>query len=198
MNKEEIVQIFRSPPVIETERLILRPVGFQDVYDMYEYSCDGDVTKYLSWEPHSDIRFTKRQIKNILDGYAGGRYFDWALELKCNGKMIGTCGFTSFDYINNACEIGYVLNPRYHGYSLATEAASHVIRFAFEELSANSVFARCMTQNFASRRVMEKCGMTFNFEEKNAIVKQRKYVSVLRFSICAADFKLKHIDRSCI
>lgn len=192
MDRNEIKRIFYSPPVRYTERLILRPVSSGDVCDMYEYSSDPDVTRYLVWEPHRNIAFTKRQIKNILNAYKDGRYYDWALELKCNGKMIGTCGFTSFDHQNNACEIGYVLNPRYHGYSLATEAALSVTDFAFETLKTEAVFARCMIPNLSSRRVMEKCGMTFDKAEKRAFVKQNRQVDVLRYSISSDDyFKMK-------
>ena len=191
MDKNMVLSVFRSPPVICTERLIIRPVSKRDVYDMYEYSCDIEVTKYLAWEPHRDLNFTKYQIKSILDAYVSGRYYDWALELKCNGKMIGTCGFTSFDYIEDSCEVGYVLNPKYHGYSLATEAAMRVIGFAFETLGATSVYARCMKKNTASRRVMEKCGMTFEREERGAIIKQNVPVDVLRYRISFDEYCVK-------
>ena len=183
MDKNVIKQIFRSPPVRYTERMILRPIAIRDLDDIYEYSCDGEVTKYLTWEPHTEKRMTKKHIKNVLDAYENGRFYDWALELKSSGKMIGTCGFTSFSYVDDSCEIGYVINPRYHGYALATEAALCVIGFAFETLGAKRVFARCMPQNTASRRVMEKCGMTFVREEKNTVIKQNRYVTVFRFAI---------------
>ena len=189
MDINQIRSIFRSPPVLLTERLVLRPLRLSDANDMYEYSCDCEVTKYLTWEPHKNIDFTKKQIKNILDAYRNGKYYDWALELRCNGKMIGTCGFTSFDYYEDSCEIGYVLNPRYHGYALAAEAASLVIGFAFETLGASSVWARCMTGNSASRRVMEKCGLSFEKEEIKTVVKQNRLVDALRYRISSDEYK---------
>jgi len=183
MERELVKEIFYSPPVIFTERLILRPIALRDASDMYEYSCDPDVTRFLTWEPHVTPHFTKRHIKRIEKAYHEGRFFDWALEVRSSGKMIGTCGFTSFSYTDNSCEIGYVLNPRYHGYSLATEAARTVIDFAFSKLSANSVFARCMSENTASRRVMEKCGMIFEKDIERTVIKQNKYVKVSQYRI---------------
>lgn len=183
MNREYIESIFVSPPVMYSERLKFRPVVLKDTSDMFEYSCDPEVTKYLTWEPHPSIQFTKRYIKSIERSYKEGRFYDWALELRATGKMIGTCGFTSFSYVDSVCEIGYVINPRYRGYSIAPEAASKVIKFAFDKLGAKTVFARCIPENFASRRVMQKCGMEYKCSIERGAVKQNRFVTVARFEI---------------
>lgn len=178
MNEEIIKSIFRLPPRIETERLILRAVGPGDKYDMFEYASDREVTKYLTWCPHPSLNYTKRYIESVCAAYRNGTFFDFAVELKAKRKMIGTCGFTSFDYRNNSCEVGYVLNPRYRGYSLAPEAVLAVMRFAFTTLKAHRVFARYMEGNDASRRVMEKCGMAYEGTAKGALFLDGNYVDV--------------------
>ena len=75
--------------------------------------------------------------------------------------MIGTCGFTRFDYSNNSAEIGYVINPEFRGRGIAGEAARRVIRFGFDELGLNRIEAKYMDGNVASRKVMEKIGMKY-------------------------------------
>ena len=75
--------------------------------------------------------------------------------------MIGTCGFTRFDYENNAAEVGYVINPEYRGRGIAPEALARVLEFGFTELKLNRIEARYIVGNEVSRRVMEKCGMTY-------------------------------------
>ncbi|MBR6534784.1 MAG: GNAT family N-acetyltransferase, partial [Clostridia bacterium] len=52
------------------------------------------------------------------------------------------------------------MNPAYANRSFATEAAKEVIRFGFLNLNLHRIYARYMDGNTASRRVMEKCGMT--------------------------------------
>lgn len=168
MDSEFIKSVFSPPPCLETERLLLRAIKPRDADDMFEYSSDSEVTRYLTWEPHSSKRYTRLYISGVENAYRRGAFFDWALVLRANGKMIGTCGFTSFDEQRSSCEIGYVLNPRYRGYGLAPEAAFRVIRFAFEVLGARRVEAKFMEGNTASLRVMEKCGMRFEKTEKNA------------------------------
>ena len=92
--------------------------------------------------------------------------------------MIGTCGFTRFDPPNNSAEIGYVLNPAYRHMGIATEAASAIIRFGFNELLLHRIEARYMKGNDASRRVMERLGMSFEGEIREALYHNGEYKTV--------------------
>ena len=45
---------------IETKRLVLRPTSISDAEEMYNnWASDPEVTKYLPWQPHADIKVTK-------------------------------------------------------------------------------------------------------------------------------------------
>ena len=188
MDRDRVEKIFMSPPNVTTDRMILRRIVAADCDDVFEYSSNDEVTKYLSWEKHLDKKFTKRYLKIVNKAYKEGRYYDWALELKSNGRMIGTCGFSGFDYQNNTCEIGYVINPEYWGKSYATEAARAVISFAFEILGAHAVDAKCFRENTASSEVMSKCGMNFMCEKNEYINKFRKNVNLLYYRITRSEF----------
>ena len=197
MDREQIQEMFSEPPVIYSERLIFRKITPADALDMYEYSRDPEVTKYLTWEPHASLHYTKKYIKDLQRAYKNGIYYDWALVIRSSGKMIGTCGFTSFTYENDSCEIGYVLNPAYHGRSFATEAAGRVIDYAFGVLGAALVSARCAPENTASRRVMEKCGMIHEYDIEHGAIKQRRFIRVSRYAISKERyFLLKQIGKT--
>ena len=127
MTGNGLLKIFSSIPELETERLLLRKLKITDAEDMYEYSRQDEVTRYLLWRPHPDSNYTVRYLADIVIKYRTGDFLDWAVELKSEGKMIGTCGFTTFDNYNRCAEIGYVLNPAYWGAGLASEAAMCVI-----------------------------------------------------------------------
>ena len=128
-------------PVLYTERLILRKIDAKDIDDIYEYSCSGQVPEYLLWSPHTSREQTKRYVGTLKKYYAKKEFYDWAVVLKENNKMIGTCGFTRFDFSNNSAEIGYVINPEYRGRGIAGEAARRVIRFGFDDLKLNRIEA---------------------------------------------------------
>lgn len=149
------------PEQLETGRLLLRRMTVEDAADMYEYARLAQVTRYLLWQEHPSVAYTERYLRYVQGEYRKGRYFDFAIVYKENGKMIGTVGFTELDRAQLCCEIGYVINPAYSGRGIATEAVWALLNFAFVELDMERVEGRYMVENAASRRVMEKCGMRF-------------------------------------
>lgn len=188
MNRDEITKIFRDPPYIETERLLLRKMQKKDAADMYEYACRHDVTRYLLWEPHESESYTYKYLAYIQSRYRAGDFFDWALTIKDGGKMIGTCGFTRLNIESNSGEIGYVLNPVFWGYGLAPEAVNAVLRYGFCELRLHRIEARYMVGNDRSRRVMEKVGMQFEGVSRDSMHVKGKYVSIGTCAILRNEF----------
>lgn len=188
MNRDEITKIFRDPPYIETERLLLRKMQKKDAADMYEYACRHDVTRYLLWEPHESENYTYKYLAYIQSRYRAGDFFDWALTIKDGGKMIGTCGFTRLNIESNSGEIGYVLNPVFWGYGLAPEAVNAVLRYGFCELRLHRIEARYMVGNDRSRRVMEKVGMQFEGVSRDSMHVKGKYVSIGTCAILRNEF----------
>ena len=188
MKKDDVTRIFSKIPTVNTERLILRKVLLDDMEDMFEYSCDHEITKFLTWSPHPDTRHTVEYLNYLQARYRTGDFYDWAVVLRENGKMIGTCGFTRFDYANNSAEIGYVLNGAYHGQGIATEALKKVIEFGFSRMNLNRIEGKYMIENAASRRVMEKCGMTFEGVRREGMLIKGRYRNIGVCSILKKEY----------
>ena len=179
-------------PTLETERFILRKITLDDTDDMFEYAHQGEVTKCLMWSPHPDKAYTFEYISYIQNRYATGDFFDWAIVCKDSGKMIGTCGFTRFFFQHNGAEIGYVLNPEYHGNGIATEVVGRIIRYGFENLALERIEGKFMIENKASRRVMEKNGMIFEGIRRKGMLIKGIYRNIGTCAIIKEDF-LKNI-----
>ena len=143
-------------PVIETKRLILRKISPYDAADMYEYAHLPEVTQYLTWREHPSVDHTLEYLKILKKAYKKGEYFDWALELKESGKMIGTCGFAALDFYNLKGEIGYVLNPVYSKRGLMTEAVKKVIEYGFGTLGLERIEAKHLPGNENRASVMRR------------------------------------------
>ena len=188
MKKELIYSIFSNIPTLETDRCILRKLSLDDTDDMYEYSSNPDVTKYLTWSPHPDKAYTLEYLMYLQNRYKTGDFFDWAVICKDSGKMIGTCGFTRFFFAHNGAEIGYVLNPAYHGKGIGTEVVGRVIKYGFENLSLERIEAKYMIENEASRRVMQKNGMIFEGVRRKGLLIKGVYRDVGVCSIIKEDF----------
>jgi RimJ/RimL family protein N-acetyltransferase len=76
------------------------------------------------------------------------------------GALVGSIGLT-IESDDARAELGYWLGKPYWGRGYATEAAEALLRYAFEELGLNRVFAMYFSRNPASGRVMQKLGMTY-------------------------------------
>jgi ribosomal-protein-alanine N-acetyltransferase len=188
MKKEKIYNVFSHMPRLTTSRLILRPMHVTDAYDMYEYACREDLTEYLLWSPHPSVDYTRDYLAYIQSRYSKGEFYDWAITLKDTGKMIGTVGFTKIDCPHNSAEIGYVLNPDYHGVGLGSEAAAEILRFGFGELRLHRIEARFMQGNDASLAVMKKLGMTFEGYHRDSLLVKGKYRTIGFCSILEQDY----------
>lgn len=188
MKKETVYRIFTKIPVLETPRLILRRMLPSDCSDMYDYASKSIVTRYLTWNPHLSREHTLQYLEYIATRYRVGDFFDWAIVYRENEKMIGTCGFTRFDYTNNSAEIGYVLNAEYWGRGLATEAVKEILRFGFIDLNLHRIEARYMRDNTNSRRVMEKCGLKYEGIMRSALYVKNSYHDIGMCSILSDEY----------
>ena len=178
----KFIKIINKIPTLTTQRLTLRKIALNDYKDMYEYSKNEEVTRYLLWSPHADEGYTYRYIGHLQSEYKTGNFYDWAVVYTEHKKMIGTCGFTNFSIPNNSAEIGYVLNPKYWGMGIAPEAVNAVFDFGFNELKLNRIEAKYIYGNSRSRRVMEKCGMTFEGIHRSMIYNKGEYKDI---GVCA-------------
>ena len=189
MKKETIYRLFSHIPTLETPRLVLRAMRVSDAPDMFDYARRPGVTVYLLWTPHQNIEHTREYLTYIGQRYRTGDFFDWAIVERQSGRMIGTCGFTSFNFDADAGEIGYVLNPDFQGQGLCTEAVGRVIRFGFEDLSLHRIEARYMQGNDRSRRLMERVGMRFEGWSRDAMKVRGVYRTIGTCSMLADEYE---------
>ena len=144
-----------------TERLVLRRMCFDDLYNYYERICsDGNVTRYMKFEPHQDIGETLQRLEKTLAEYeAGGRYC-WVITVKGEDELIGIFDLLALDESDNSCTFAYMLGESWWGNGYATEAMKAVFNFAFEELEVELIRGSHFSANAASGAVMRKAGMT--------------------------------------
>lgn len=146
---------------LETKRLKLRRFTLDDAQDMFDnWASDPAVTKYLTWPTHTSIEVTKAVLESWASNYADGAYFNWAIERKGSGKVIGSIAVVALDE-DIAAEIGYCLGRAYWGQGIMTEAVMAVLDHLFDAVGLNRVAAYHDANNPRSGRVMEKAGMKY-------------------------------------
>lgn len=188
LSEKRIREVFSNIPELETERLRLRKITLADAEDMYAYSRLPEVTEYLTWNPHKSPKETLRYVRLLERKYAKGAFWDFGVEHRETGKMIGTCGFTSFCVDENSAEIGYVISPSYRGCGLAVEACRAVMKFGFITFDLDRICARFIEGNAASERVMQKLSMTYAETYRNSFYIKNRYRTVIEYAITKKAF----------
>lgn len=156
-------------PVLETPRLRLRPCRISDAADVYEYARDPRVGPIAGWPPHKNEGESREIIETVFS-----KPGVFAMELKENGKMIGTVGFVdthpagAFPNCPDD-EVGYALHPGYWGRGLAPEAVEAVLRHGFETLGLRRIWCGHYEGNWRSRRCMAKCGFRYQFSRSEHV-----------------------------
>ncbi|MHC5225945.1 GNAT family N-acetyltransferase [Ignatzschineria sp. LJL83] len=140
--------------ILETERLILRPITLDDSEDLFEYASDPENTIH-TFPTHQSIEETQWIIANLFMTSPLGNF---AIILKENNKMIGTCDLRVNESEKSA-ELAYAINKKYWGNGYAPEAATRLLDLAFNDLKIERLWAKFSSENPASGRVMEKIGM---------------------------------------
>ncbi|MFT8362775.1 MAG: GNAT family N-acetyltransferase [Sporolactobacillus sp.] len=144
-------------PVIESKRLILRPLSVDDAEEVYGWAGDERVTKYVSYSTHADIASVRRWLEGLE---TNGETYTFGFMLKTTHMLIG-CGDIGYSAEEDAWDFGYNFRADCWGKGYATEAARRMIRFAFEQKGARDFIANHAVDNPASGHVIQKCGLIF-------------------------------------
>ena len=183
---------FSRLPVVETERLILRKMRMSDAADVHRYAKDPEVARHVLWEAHRSLWETRAYIRFLLYQYRNGDPGSWAIVLRESGKVIGTIGYMNYSPDNATVEVGYSLSREHWGKGLTTEALCAVIGETFRVLQLHRIEAMHFTDNPASGRVMEKCGMTHEGHMRERICCKGVFRDVEMWGILRKDWERSH------
>ena len=147
---------------LETDRLILRRYTTADAEPMYaNWASDPEVSKYLTWPPHSSVEVTKSLVTDWITRYENPDYYNWVIELKEIGEVVGNISVVQVKERAEAVEIGYCMGQAWWGRGIMPEALTEVMRYLFDEVGINRVGACHDSNNPKSGRVMQKAGMKY-------------------------------------
>ena len=155
--------------VLETERLLLRPLELADVDLIWADISDPEISKYMAWEHHKDRAQTVDFLKNEMARRETGRGITWAIF-----KDNSFCGIFSIIGVvrshraltYNKAELAYWLSRKYQGQGIMTEAGRRVLKFAFGELGLHKIFVSHFSVNQASENLIKRLGFRYVGEQR--------------------------------
>jgi len=153
---------------IETPSLILREFRESDVDAMFAMDANPRVHEFLGNQPETSKAHALELIQYVISQYDIFGIGRWAVIEKKSNEVIGWAGlkFIAEPIMNYTpyYDVGYRLSPEFWNRGYATEACKASIRYGFEVLKLQQIIGTCHHQNKASRRVLEKCGLTFSHQ----------------------------------
>lgn len=173
-------------PSLETERLLLREIVLEDAQSIFNCFSNPDVTRFYGQEPLTSIDQAKEIIKFFDKSYCERRGIRWGIQIKGpEQEIIGTIGFNQWSPKHKRAEIGYEIHPHYWRKGYATEAASSIISFGFNELGLTRIGAVVFIQNLASDQLLnnlgfEKEGVLRNYMYQNGVPHDTNVYSLLK------------------
>ena len=174
--------------LIETSRLILRSLTLDDALKVEEYASDYDVAKTTLNIPHPYPEGGAREfITSILEAERNGKIAIFAITKKEDNSLIGLINITGTN-ANRRAEIGYWIGKPFWGKGYGTEAARAVIKYGFEELNHNRIYALAFTDNPGSWRIMEKSGMKHEGILRQHVIKDGRPVDLTYYAILLEEY----------
>lgn len=161
---------------LETKRLIIRQPVLDDAPSIQTYVSDWELAKTTLNIPHpypedGALTWLRGQFESPQD-----HTYNFVICLK-DTSLIGSINAVTAPRHHRA-EIGYWIGKPFWGQGYATEAARRIVELCFEELDLNRVYATYFAGNPASRRVMEKAGMTYEGMMKQHAFRWSRYIDM--------------------
>ncbi len=147
--------------VLNTPRLRLEPLADAHFAALHRLNSDPVVMRYITGRPDTP-EDTQAMIDRVKARWAEFGYSWWAFIRKDDGELIGT---GCIQHLNRdtagPLETGWRLRQNVWGQGYASEAARHMVGWAFRMLQPPLVCAVCVPENTASSGVMQKIGMRY-------------------------------------
>jgi ribosomal-protein-alanine N-acetyltransferase len=144
--------------IIETQRLILKPITKSDRDPLHAIFIDPYVRKYLC----DDKILPLQQIEEMLDEnqkhFAAEKFGLWFIETKSDRQIIGFVGLWYF-FEEPQPQLVYALLPQATKKGYATEAATKILEYSFNELGYEYLLASCDRPNLESQQLAIRIGM---------------------------------------
>lgn len=151
----------RAMTVLLTPRMRLEPLDDRHLDGLHELNRDPEVMRYITGRPDTPDD-TRRMIERVKARWAEFGYSWWAFIRQDTGQLIGS---GCIQHLNRdpagPLETGWRLRQDAWGQGYASEAARHMVGWAFASLQPERVCAVCQPENRASATVMQRLGMTY-------------------------------------
>ena len=155
--------ILKGTLPLSTKRLNLRRIKIADYKEAFNnWYNNSKVAELTISKKHLSSSETKILFEHYEREYINLYTYRWIIELKETKELIGMIEAATNNYTKyNVLELGFCIGEKYWNNGYATEAITEVIKFLFEEIEVETIYAECLEDNEISKKVLQKCNMKY-------------------------------------
>lgn len=187
MNKSEQAITF---PDLETERLLLRQITDADADDWLAVHDHPKVMEFLA--DFEEETLAVEEVPEIIqwtkDINSKGTGYRWAITIKPDSTMIGSCGFHLYSRKNRCAEIGYELHHDYWSKGVMREALTKMLRFGFKDMNLHRIEATVTVGNERSASLLKRLGFSLEGTMRDKSRRQGEFLDLWLFSLLECEF----------
>lgn len=146
---------------IETERLIITKFDLSMAESVHKNSLDEDNRRFVPDEVFETVEDAKETIEFLMSVYESG---DGPLVYPVLLNDGTNVGYVQLVPIEEGYEVGYHIGGKYTKRGYATEAMKAFLPVVMAKVGIDKVYGICVSENVASKKVMEKCGFQKEYE----------------------------------
>jgi ribosomal-protein-alanine N-acetyltransferase len=183
-NEKAMLRVNFTPfPNLTTDRLILRQLKIEDENEIFVLRTDERVNKFLERIKPESLAKVREIIQKLNDGVSRNESCYWVITLKNESKVIGAIGLWNISRRDSAAEIGYELNPDFHGKGIMQEALSKVIKFGFETMNLQFIKAYTSANNHNSIKLLVKNNFKKELQSASEADEKEKLINTIAYSL---------------
>jgi len=147
-------------PTLKTQRLLLRAFQDADAAEVQRLAGNKAIAHMTTHIPHPyEDGMAEKWIASHHSDFESGESIIFAIILKDEGTLIGSIAFTKIEQDDLRASLGYWIGEPFWGKGYATEASLEILKYGFETLNLNRIYADYMGTNLASGKVLRNIGM---------------------------------------
>lgn len=176
-------------PELTTSNLRLRQIRLSDISSLLSYCNNKKISDQIINIPYpyreEDAVY---RINFVLQGFKNKERYVFAISLKDREELIGEIGL-HIDKGNNCAQVGYWIAEPFWGKGIATEALAAILKFGFETLQLNKIYATHYPENAPSGKVMLKNKMVKEAEMRAHYKIDGVYKDVIQYRLTKKEYE---------
>jgi RimJ/RimL family protein N-acetyltransferase len=177
----------KTAPILETERLRLRPFKSGDLKAMHALYSDAENLRYWGTDPSPTLDESRKAMRWHI-AYHPSQYVLWAIEEKKSKRLIGMINYHRRDRRERRVDVGWIMAADRQGKGLMSEAAQALLRYLIDRLKIHKVEAFIRRENKPSAALAKRLG----FRLEGGPIRDRwwvggKWHSVMLYGLIAGE-----------